>query len=193
MDPTGDRQYHLPATDLLDISWFDERIGDSVELGLSERDRSGLPNKWHVQRSDLGKVTTGGTGKLIGLDNLRRKMFPVVIGNRYSYRATMQTTSRSKYGSMMDTQTTEYSCEVLSKYEARRFHPDLTGDAYLEACEVRTTYAKNSAANNRNTSKSVFFESLGFSMMADPISPPKRLVMKRREHCRSKFQQHDVR
>ena len=119
--------------------------------------------------SSFGSTVT--SKKLIRFDNMQGTIFPVSVGNRFSYRATYQVVSPSA-----DEEVSENSCEFVDKFEAKRFHSNLNGDVYLLACRFRTTHTNKRSANFTGSSKELFFERLGTWMSVDSVSPKERIV-----------------
>ena len=111
--------------------------------------------------------------KLVNISNMRGVIFPLQIGNRFSYEATYQTTSSYEQS---DEQTTEYSCEFTKKFEAKRFHTKLGGSAYLLTCDERTVYKRNKSLNSNSQSKTIFFDDLGISVRVDPTFPKEQII-----------------
>jgi len=126
-------------------------------------------------------IDTGGT--LVGLDNLKGRVFPVRVGNRFSYEETWQTSS----GKDKDKETRSYVCEVSRQYAASSFHPSLTGVAYLLVCDYQAVYQKNKDANNNGRTGQFFFEKLGIWIEADPISPRERLINEHADYTLKSF------
>ena len=112
-------------------------------------------------------------GKLLRLENLSGQVFPVRVGTRFSFDQIWETT-----GTDADELTTKSICEVTRAYAASRFHSSLTGNAYLLICDSRMKYRKNKSWNNQLQLGQIFFESLGYWIDADPVSPKERVVNK---------------
>jgi len=125
-----------------------------------------------VSRSSVGGTKNyTSASKLVRLDSITGSIFPMSIGNRFSYNETFQTTSTGS----SDEYTQYSSCEISKKYDAKSFHPRLTGTAYLADCDYRTVYKKMTAANSKSQSKTLFFEDLGVWISVDRVSPSERL------------------
>ena len=125
-------------------------------------------------KNPLTKTMSGTSGiKLVNISNMRGVIFPLQIGNRFSYEATYQTTSSYERS---DEQTTEYSCEFTKKFEAKRFHTKLGGSAYLLTCDERTVYKRNKSLNRNSQSKTIFFDDLGISVRVDPTFPKEQII-----------------
>ena len=118
------------------------------------------------------------TSKLVRMENVAGRIFPMEIGNRYQYELTYETTSKSTYSNSVDEDTSKYSCEITKKYNAEVFHKDLTGSAFLAVCSMQTTYKINTAANSTISTNELFFDGLGAWLSVDPVSPRERLVGK---------------
>jgi hypothetical protein len=110
--------------------------------------------------------------RLLQVTNFSGHVYPVEVGNRFSYEEITET----KAPSNNDESVAKNACNVTRKFEAKSFHPDLTGAAYLVICEVQTVYKKNSAANSKSQSRNVYFEDLGIWSSGDPIAPKERIM-----------------
>ena len=117
-------------------------------------------------------TTTTSTYRLLRIDKLTGRVYPMGVGNQFSY----ETTNQSNSPGLNDEYTSEYACEVSKKYDAKSFHSQLSGAAYLLICNYKTAWRKTKAANTSAQSKEVFFESLGIWLSVDPVSPRERLV-----------------
>jgi hypothetical protein len=111
------------------------------------------------------------TGKLVRLDKMQGTIFPIAVGNRYSYRATYEVRSPS-----LDEETSEVDCEYVQSFDARRFHAALTGQAILLSCRTRATYKVVRTSNRTSNSKELYFTDLGAFMSVDAINPKERIV-----------------
>jgi hypothetical protein len=122
-------------------------------------------------------VTNNGTYKLTKLDKLKGRIFPVGLGNSFSYETTLESvsTSTASRGSRKEITVGQTNCEYTQRYEARRFHADLTGNAYILSCQGRW-FDNNVPRKEPTQSKEIFFESLGLWIGADPDSPRERIV-----------------
>lgn len=69
------------------------------------------------------QMTTITTEKLLRITNIQGHVFPIEIGNRFSYEQVFQRT----FSGFNDEHTDKTSCEVLKQYEAKSFHPRLAG------------------------------------------------------------------
>jgi hypothetical protein len=110
--------------------------------------------------------------RLLQVTNFSGHVYPVEVGNRFAYEEVSET----KSAGFNDEATAKNACIITKKYEAKNFHFDLTGAAYLAVCEVQTVHRNNSAANSRSQSRSVFFDNLGLWTNADPVSPKERIM-----------------
>lgn len=113
------------------------------------------------------------TSTLRRIGSLQGVIFPIRVGNRFSYELMFQTvTSHAP-----DDEWTEIEqCEFTQKFDARSFHPDLTGFAYLEVCQDQQKYKRNKAADRIGQSRTLYFEDLGVPIRVDPQSPPQRII-----------------
>ncbi|MBZ0148890.1 MAG: caspase family protein [Pseudorhodoplanes sp.] len=112
------------------------------------------------------------TLRLLAIDNIKGRIFPIEIGAQFSYDATYQMITTN----FKDEYTQKESYQFLKKYDANRFHSRLTGHAYLLVCDQRNIWRKTKTANTNSQSKTLFFESLGSWISVDPIFPPERIV-----------------
>ena len=112
------------------------------------------------------------TNKLVRLDNLEGKLFPIEVGNKFSYRAVYDVTSSD--GS--DQTTTTSSCEITKKFDANNFHRELTGAAFLQVCNEQSTNRRDKRMNNSRQSKELFFDRLGIWLSVDSVSPRQQIV-----------------
>jgi len=118
-------------------------------------------------------ITVMAKEKLLSIYNMHGRIFPVEIGNRFSYDAKYQSLSS---GQPSDEKSQASSCEISKKYEAKAFHPKLSGAAYLLTCDLRIVYKINKAANINYQWKILFFETLGVWISTDPAFPRERIV-----------------
>ena len=107
------------------------------------------------------------------ITNLQGVIFPIRVGNRFSYEATYRTTMPSLPD---DEMTQSELCEFSQQYEARSFHPNLTGAAYLETCQNQTSYRHNKAADAITQTRTLFFDQLGFPISVDPQLPSQHII-----------------
>ena len=113
-------------------------------------------------------ATTNSTSRTLRLDKLSGSVFPVKLGNRFSY----QITGNQKAPTYNLTDTTRFSCEVTKQHEARSFHADLAGQAYLLVCDEQPI----APAGQARQSRTFFFENLGVWIAADPILPAEQVI-----------------
>lgn len=120
------------------------------------------------------------SGKIVRLSRLNGQIFPMRVGNEFSYSASHVSTTEQSGKSHRTEQAEDKSCQVTKQYDARRFHATLTGVAYLVACESRSVFTVNKTASNSNDeTKTLFFEDLGYWLNIDPSSPREQLVVNR--------------
>lgn len=116
----------------------------------------------------------GGAGtsssKLLSIENLRGQVFPVVVGNQFSYRATYL------HPHMKDQFVTTQTCQVTKSYEGRSFHPNLNGRVLLATCETDSGYKKNKRTSSTGMWHSAFIEAMGLWIDAGPIAPGERIA-----------------
>lgn len=141
--------------------------GNSVLAG------NGLIQLGLKQVSPNGRRSFTNTSRLLRIENIQGRLFPVEVGNRFSFDEVNNW--RTSMGFNDDfTRTT--SCEVSRKYDAGAFHPGLTGAAYLALCRYDTVWKKNKSSNGRSQQKMVFFESMGYWLGVDPMLPREKLA-----------------
>jgi hypothetical protein len=113
---------------------------------------------------------------LLRMYNLQGRIFPMEVGNRFSYEATYQQTTKTR-----EECTTKNTCEVTKRYDAVNFHPELNGAAYIVTCDSDTIYKRSktyTGSMGKFGSKvvRVFFEELGSWVDVDPVNPTERVV-----------------
>jgi hypothetical protein len=122
--------------------------------------------------STVAQTQSTTTSQTTRLENLKGRLFPVILGNRFSYESEYQWgTSAGHSGGA----ATKHSCEVTKRYDARSFHSDLTGDAYLLTCDNQSI-EKNGGSLVNAQSREVFFDVLGIWLKVDPASPREQIV-----------------
>lgn len=175
--------------DATNVRWLRQGL---VRLDLQQNytvNNSGATGKYAVQSSALsaangsfnisyrmtaagGGIRTVTTSQLIRIDNFKGRMFPVSVGNRFSYDSEYQWKSTSGgAGGSASTST----CEVTRKYDATSFHTNLTGAAYLLICDTQSTDRKDNSVTN-SKSREFFFDALGIWLKVDPVLPRERIV-----------------
>jgi hypothetical protein len=109
--------------------------------------------------------------KLTRIGNMKGKIFPVAVGNHFSYTAAYRVPGTAY--------TATRSCRVTRKLSASAFHAYLNGTAYVAECDSRHTYPRDSlSAGTVSTVKysHVFFEALGLWLDVNPTSPKETLT-----------------
>jgi hypothetical protein len=119
-----------------------------------------------------GRTKHTTTTQLLRIENMSGRLFPVAIGNRFSYDSVYRWTSSAAGGSESSSKN---SCEITRRYDARSFNEKLTGAAYLLTCNSETF--EKSKGSSSSQSRDLFFDSLGVWLRVDPVSPRERLVM----------------
>lgn len=121
--------------------------------------------------SRMGSSTT--TLKTIRINNLSGHIFPMQLGNQFSYEHDNQqnTTMNGKRFSYENAFSD--TCSVIKQYEAKLFHPDLTGLAFLLECEDRMTTVSGTI---EGPTRQVFFEDLGYWISADPVALKEQII-----------------
>jgi hypothetical protein len=118
-------------------------------------------------------ISSTSKNVLVSLTNFQGAVFPLRVGNRFSWQAAYHATIPP----LPDDELAETEqCEFSQSYEARSFHPDLTGMAYLETCQDQMTYKRNKNLDNIGQSRTLFFGDLGVSIRVDPQSPPAHII-----------------
>jgi tetratricopeptide (TPR) repeat protein len=108
--------------------------------------------------------------RLARIEKLSGKMFPLQVNNHFSFVAVFE---GAKPG---DESTSETNCVVSREFDAKSFHADLTGKAFLATCE---SFSMNKATKTNSLTardKNVFFEELGYWIKADPVAPSERIM-----------------
>jgi len=122
---------------------------------------------------NLGPMRSTYKNILLYIRNLQGSIFPLHIGNRYSYQSGYRYVSSGQ----PDDETTNSSlCEISQRYDAASFHPDLSGNAYLITCQAETSYKRNKLADTISQSRTLFFDELGVPIRVDPQSPPAHII-----------------
>lgn len=121
--------------------------------------------------SRFGSSTT--TLKTVQLSNLSGHLFPMQLGNQFAYKYINQqnTTMNGKRSSFAYTYSD--TCSVIKQYDAKLFHPDLTGFAFLVECTNQMTTV---ASTIRGPIRQVFFEDLGYWISADPVVLKEQII-----------------
>lgn len=108
--------------------------------------------------------------KLLRIERMQGHIFPVEINNQFSFEATYEAGERrEKY-------TQDNDCKISREFDAKSFHQDLTGSAFLVICDARATYEIDKSKNTTSQFKKIFFPALGYWIDADPVSPRERVV-----------------
>jgi uncharacterized caspase-like protein len=121
--------------------------------------------------------------RLIGINKMTGRVFPVEVGNQFSYAATY----RDEVSEMTSHTSETTSCKVTKKYDGKVFHGNLTGLAYLAECNTNAYVKINFAAfpgmpatsgtsTEARMRSPVFFEALGLWLDVDPTSPKESLT-----------------
>jgi hypothetical protein len=114
------------------------------------------------------------TDTLLRIDNMQGFIFPVEVGNRFTYDAVFQQNQPSGTGRSLEERTVKTSCTVTEKHAAAKLHSNLTGMAYVQICDYDTRY-KRSRHYRGNLGifsgklKSYFVEALGIWIGADEV------------------------
>ncbi len=108
----------------------------------------------------------------IRIGSLKGHIFPVKVGNRFSYRivskrVVRKTNTDSKY-------IFSKSCKVIKKYKAEIFHKKLSGYAYFAQCNYAHRYDSKNV--DRGILGTFFFDELGYWITADPNDSRQKLT-----------------
>ena len=122
-----------------------------------------------VNTSKQTRMST--TSQLVRISKLVGHVFPVTLGNRFSYETTSEWKSSTGYSGGS---TSVSSCAVTKKFDARSFHANLSGNAFLLTCDDRSTDKKGTVTNSK--SRDIFIEMLGIWVKADPVAPKEAIV-----------------
>jgi hypothetical protein len=125
------------------------------------------------QVSPNGGRTFINTSKLLRIENLQGQLFPLQVDNHFGFTQVIQW--RTSMG-FKDDYTYTLSCDVARKYDARTFHAELTGSAYVALCRTTSVWNKTTSSNGSAHFKQVFFESLGYWLGADQLNPQEKLA-----------------
>ena len=117
-----------------------------------------------------GQPRTTTTSQLLQIQNMQGRIFPVTLGNKFSYDSVHESKTTGGYNSKW---TLRESCTVTRRLEARSFHSGLTGDAYLLICEYSDS--QNDGAQMKR-SRHIFIDTLGIWLKIDPVSPREQIV-----------------
>jgi hypothetical protein len=126
--------------------------------------------------NQYGGGTGVGTSTLVRFNKLSGHIFPIEVGNLFSYETTSRSTANFRGHEPYNELIEANQCQVVRKLEARSFHPNLTGNAYLVGCDFQYTYPKIKSANNGGHRNSIFFNELGVWITADPVAPPEQVT-----------------
>jgi uncharacterized caspase-like protein len=119
------------------------------------------------------------TRTLVRIVKMTGKVFPVEVGNQFSYVAAYRWNMPSPIASANTEITETKSCKVARKLNASAFHADLAGAAYLAECDARQSYGRTPEwLSFTYTEKlaTVFIEALGLWLEVNPSSPKETLV-----------------
>jgi Caspase domain len=120
------------------------------------------------------KLTSSGhLGRLMRLENLSGQLFPVRVGNRFSYDLffDISYSDNKKHTN----RTISMSCNVTKQYDAQTFQMTLIGLAYLAKCSQ--TLKDNNQGPEQNEARPVFFENLGIWLYVDPVNPKEQIQL----------------
>jgi hypothetical protein len=73
--------------------------------------------------------------------------------------------------------STESNCVISREFDAKSFHADLTGRAFLGICETFSVWQKDKSKNATARNKMIFFEQLGYWINVDPVAPSEHIML----------------
>lgn len=103
--------------------------------------------------------------KLLRIEKMSGRMFPMQINNHFSFAAAYKTTGVKGE----DEFSWESDCVISQEFEAKSLHPDLTGRAFIGVCENFRVYKIDKSLNSTSRGGSTFIEDLGYVINASPI------------------------
>jgi hypothetical protein len=103
--------------------------------------------------------------KLLRIGKMSGKIFPVQINNHFSFTTVFKGTNGEE-------SPTENDCVISREFDAKSFHPDLTGKAFLGICETFSDGSSKLTARY----KKIYFQELGYWIQVDPVSPSEQLM-----------------
>jgi hypothetical protein len=110
------------------------------------------------------------TRQIDRIEYLSGSLFPIAVGNQFSYKVhTTSTTASNRYDGAM-----ENTCRVTEKRNASAFHPNLSGDAFVIQCETTDSFGKDKPKKSKNPT--VFFAELGYFLAADVLDSNNSIV-----------------
>jgi len=136
---------------------------------------NGLLTLSYKMTSASGKMRSTTTSQLLRIENMRGRVFPVTLGNKFSYDSVHEwKSSNNQAGNHSGGSTYKTSCAVTRKFDAKTFHANLVGDAYLLLCDSVSTEKNGNVTKSQ--SRDIFIDMLGVWMRADPASPKEQLI-----------------
>lgn len=139
------------------------RAGTAIGNGLVELDTT-------MSFQNDGRAYGSG-GKILRIEAMSGSMFPMKVNNHFSFTTTSKSTGNSP-----DENTAEVNCVISREFDAKSFHPDLTGKAFLGTCETYSVNKVNKSLNLTAKDKKIFIEELGYWVQADPVSPGEHIM-----------------
>jgi hypothetical protein len=158
-------------------------VGRYVTQSSSVSAANGSFNLSYRMTNTSGRTRMTTTSEVIRIENMKGHMFPVVLGNKFAFDVTSRWKSSAVAGSES---TSKYSCEVTKRYDAKSFHPNLTGAAHLLTCNTQTIEKKDNSISNSQT-REMFFDALGIWLTVDPVSPKEQIVMNNQTTVSGKY------
>lgn len=100
------------------------------------------------------------------------------VNNHFAFTTTTQTkaTNQQTNAISYDNYTTENNCVISREFDAKSFHADLTGRAFLGICETFNVWQKNKSNNSTARDKQIFIEQLGYWIRVDPVAPSEHIM-----------------
>jgi hypothetical protein len=124
------------------------------------------------------------TSQLTKIASLEGQLFPMRVGNRFSYELTF----RWKSSAVKDPgeSVSKNSCEVTRRYDAKAFYVGLAGSAYLVTCNSQSIEKKKNETSNHRSNE-FFFDALGIWLRVDPAFPREQIITNNEIHVAGKY------
>jgi hypothetical protein len=117
--------------------------------------------------------------KLIKIENISGSLFPIAVGNRIKYDLVIRSDTTTAGRHYTDVTTMKLSCGIARQLDAKSFHPNLSGHAYLKECDYQTFNVNNPSANSKSQLNDVFFDAFGYWVTADPVDSQPNIIRHR--------------
>ncbi len=132
----------------------------------------------NISRTTSHNRVATGTGPSIAVrvSNLSGHVFPMEVGNRFSYQTVSQSIVEAPGIHSNNELIENEKCEVARKLDAKSFQERLTGAAYVVRCDFQYVYPKMKSANNDGHRNTICFDALGVWIAADPVTPREHIT-----------------